>query len=290
MAVGHIFYPLIESNPGLNFQICPKDYIETLPSNFHAPLLDQSWRDSFSDLISTAQESSRNPGNGSSPACIYSCFATAGYSGRKTQDITVWDSVHVRRPIIKGYAANRLDDNACSWSYTILVFLTFFTTERKGRHFNWLQKLLILIEYRQLPASRWRWKTVTDIAIKGTKDPMFTTNFSEDTTSVKIQITVLKVVQCFTQCVSAAVFCGNIIQREMQNAHEWSILSQEPFGAIGQWGNIAIVLLVLLAAGISRFWACLDDKDTKSNYRRSNENEHMETEKEDWDWRIGYAS
>ena len=37
IAVGHTFYPLIESNPGSNFQICPKDYIEPLPTGFQAP-------------------------------------------------------------------------------------------------------------------------------------------------------------------------------------------------------------------------------------------------------------
>ena len=131
---------------------------------------------------------------------------------------------------------------------------------------------------------------VTNIAIKGTEDSMITTKSSEATTSVKIRITVLKVVQLLTQFVSGAIFCSNIIQREMQNAHEWSVLSQEPFRAVGQWGNLAVVLFVLVAAGVSRIWARLDDHDTRSDFWRDNENECMETEKEDWDWRIGYAS
>ena len=132
IAVGHTFYPLIESNPGFHFHICPKGHIETLPGFSQAHLLDHSWHDSFSVLISTAQESHQNPRNGSSPACIYSCFATAGYSGRKAQDITVWDGVPVRGPILKGLAANRLDAIILSWNYTLLAFLTYFTTERKG--------------------------------------------------------------------------------------------------------------------------------------------------------------
>ena len=193
--------------------------------------------------------------------------------------------------MLKGLAANRFDAIILSWIYSLLAFLTFFTTERKGRLFNWLHKLLFLIEYRQqLLASRWRWKPVTNIAIKGTEDSMITTNSSEATTSVKIRVTVLKVVQLPTQIVSAAIFCSNIIQREMQNAHEWSVLSQESFGAVGQWSNSAVVLFVLVAAGVSRIWARLDDNDTTSDFWRDNENEYMETEKEDWDWRIGYAS
>ena len=52
------------------------------------------------------------------------------------------------------------------------------------------------------------------------------------------------------------------------------------------------MLLVLVAAGISRIWAGLDDDDddAKSDYWRDGKNENVETEKEDWDWRIGYAS
>lgn len=119
---------------------------------------------------------------------------------------------------------------------------------------------------------------------------MSTTNSSEATTSVDIHVTVLKMFQLLTQLVSAAIFCGYIIHREMQNAHEWSILSQEPFGAVDQWGNLAIVLLVLGAAGINQFWLGLDDNDTKRDSWRDNGNANMETEKEDWDWRIGYAS
>ena len=199
VAMGQTCYPLIESNPGSNFQICPKGYIETIPSNFHAPPLDQSWRDSFSELIATAQEISQHPRNGSSPACIYSCFATAGYSGRKIQDITVWESVPVRRPVIKGHAATRLDAILYSWSYALLVFLTLFTADRKGWLFNWSHKLVFVIEYQQrfLASSR-RWKIVTNIAIKGTADSMSTTHSSEATASVDIRVAVLKMVQLLT--------------------------------------------------------------------------------------------
>ena len=119
---------------------------------------------------------------------------------------------------------------------------------------------------------------------------MIATDSSEATTSVKVHITVLQLVQSFTQFVSVGVFCGSIILQETQNARKWSILSQESFGAIGQWGTLVVVLLVLVAAGISRIWAGLDDNDAKSDYWRDGKTENIETEKDDWDWRIGYAS
>ena len=120
ITVGHTFYPLTESNPGFNFQIFPKDYVEPLPTNFPSTFFRLVLRDSFSLLVSTAQHSSRTPRNGSSPACIYSCFATAGYPGRKTQDITVWDGVPVQHPTIKSLAADRLDAIVFWWGYTLL--------------------------------------------------------------------------------------------------------------------------------------------------------------------------
>ncbi len=101
---------------------------------------------------------------------------------------------------------------------------------------------------------------------------------------------MLKVVQLFTQLASVVAFCGSMIQQEAQNAHAWSVLSPEPFGAVEQWGNLVVVLLVLVAAGISRIWAGLDDNDAKSDHRRGGKNGNVETEKEDWDWGIGYAS
>lgn len=325
LAVGHTFYALTISNPSFHFQICPQDYIEPLPTaNYQAPFLDQSWRDSFFSLVSTAQQSSQTPRNGSSPACIYSCFATAGYLGRKTQDITVWDGVIIQHPVLKSTASHRYDGVIFWWAYTLLAFLTLFTTERKGQLPKWLHKLLFSIEYCQQPlAPRWKWKLVTNNAIKGTEDSIITIGPSEATILVKIHITVLKVVQLFTKIVSVGAFCGSIIFQEKQNAQMWSVLSQEPLVAVGQWDNIAVVLLVLIAAGVSRIWAgtgagstaveedcrqeevieesekgkawsrgksSLLDDDAKSDYWRDGEDEDVETEKEDWDWRIGYAS
>lgn len=322
LAVGHTFYVLTNSNPNSHFQICPMDYVEPLPmATFQAPFLDQSWRDSFSSLVSTAQQSFQSPRNSSTPACIYSCFATTGYLGRKTQDIGVWDDVAVQHPVLKSDAAHRLGGIIFWWFYTLLAFIILFTTEKKGLLPRWFHKLLFSIEYRQQPrSSRWKWKTVMNIAIKGTKDSITTTDSSEATTSVKIHdMTALKVVQLFTQLVSVGAFCGTIIAQETQNAHKWSTLSRKPFAAIGQWGNLAVVLLVLVAAGVGRIWADteagsavvkksagwmiesrngkkgkagstgksnLDDND----YWRDGEDEDVETEREDWNWRIGYAS
>lgn len=221
----------------------------------------------------------------------------------------MWDGVAVQHPVLKNDATHRRDGIISWWAYTFLAFLTLFTIEKKERLPKGLHKLLFSIEYRRQPlASRWKWKTVTNIAIKGTKDSIITTDSCEDTTSVKIHITILNVAQLFTQLVSVVAFCGSIIVQERQNARGWSTRSLEPFAAVGQWSNLAVVFLMLVAAGVGRIWAGtgagsavveeerrleegvqLDD-DAKSDYWRDGEDEDVGTEKEDWDWRVGYAS
>lgn len=314
LAMGHIFYALTFSNPRRQFQICPKDHIEHLPEvNFQAPVLNQSWRDSFSSLVSTAQQSSQSPRNSSSPACIYSCFATEGYIGRKYQTIGVWDDgLPVEHPLLKNAAAHRRGGIAFWWAYTLVALLTLFTTEKKERlpEWKWLHKPRFSIEYPRQPlASWWKWKTFTNIAIKRTRDSIITTDSSGATTSVKIHITVLKGIQFFIQFVGVFAFCGCIISQETQNARVWSTLSKQPVAAVGQWSNIAVVLSVLAAAVVGRIWAGTearsevveaedrleegvepDDDDAKSDYWRDGEDEDVGTENEDWDWRVGYAS
>ena len=63
------------------------------------------------------------------------------------------------------------------------------------------------------------------------------------------------------------------------------ILSQEPFGAIGQWGNLAAVLLVLVATGLIKIFTTNEAKSTVLEEQRL-----KDLEFQDWDGRIGYAS
>ena len=286
LAVAHTFFPLTETNSNPSFQICPKDYTEPFPmTNYQAPFLDQSWRDSFSSLVSTPQQSSEKSGSGSWPACIYSCFATPGYLGRNTQDIIVWDGAGAQSPIIKSSVSSRSGCILFWWVYTLLAVVVFFTTKKKEWLPKWFYKLLFSVEYRQQPLlSRWKCKKITTFTIKRAEKSI-TAESSKTTTSVKIHITVLQVVQLLTQLISIGTFCGNILNQETQNAYTWSVLSQEPFAAIGQWGNLVVVLLVLVAAGISRIWAVTEAGDTVIDGHRE-----LEEGIEDWNSRIGYAS
>ena len=92
LLLGYTLGTLVVPTRGAHYQICLKDHIEPIATaNFQIIALDQLWRNSFHSLVSRAQQSSQFQKNGSSPSCIYSCFATPGYIGRKTQDIHVYD-------------------------------------------------------------------------------------------------------------------------------------------------------------------------------------------------------
>lgn len=66
---------------------------------------------------------------------------------------------------------------------------------------------------------------------------------------------MLKVIQALTQLVSVGAFFASIIYQERQHSQKWSTLSQEAFAAVGQWGSLAVVLMVLVTAGVGRWWA-----------------------------------
>ena len=109
LAVGHTFDNLISANQNLHFQIGPQDDVENVPgTNYQAPLLDQSWSDAFNSLVSESQQVEGSLGNHTSfHACLYSCFATDAYPGRRTQDISIFTETAYVGPFIKNMAQNR---------------------------------------------------------------------------------------------------------------------------------------------------------------------------------------
>lgn len=139
---------------------------------------------------------------------------------------------------------------------------------------------------------------------------------SSAATSTTIHITVITLVQTFTKLVSVVAFCGSILVVETRNGRTWKAVEQEPFTAVGQWSCLAIVVLVLLAAGVSRMWAgrgagsafgviqrleagveepdqakaWSENQSSIEHAKDGSEDRDTELGKEDWDWRIGYAS
>ncbi|KAL9614764.1 MAG: hypothetical protein Q9167_000755 [Letrouitia subvulpina] len=319
LAVAHVSYTLVVTDPNHHFQICSKSNVEPPPgANYQAPILDQTWHNSLRSLVLTAQQSSQTLRNSSSAHCIYSCFATTSYVGRRAKDIGVYRIIE-HGPFFQSESENRLNGILFWWAYTFLALLTLFTTEKTGWLPLWASKRIFSVDYCCRPsASKWKWKSVPNIAIIAGTQSVADASVA---TSTKIHVTILKLVQFLTQLLSFAVFCGCVVIVEIQNARRGEVLEQEPFTAVGQWGNLAVVLLVLLAAGVSRAWAgrgarsaivemrgleegveepdqvqalregesSSSKKDGKNDWRGS-EDRDAETERDDWDWRVGYAS
>ncbi|CAO1598531.1 hypothetical protein XANCAGTX0491_002293 [Xanthoria calcicola] len=283
LAVAHTFYPLTSAHSNEHFQICPKDNIEPLPAaDFQAPTQGQPWYDSFHLLVSAAQQSSSPLRDDSAPACIYSCFTTTGYIGRKTQDIIVLPL----SPSASIWALSHYNTIIIWWAYTFLALMTYICTEQKRRLPKWAHKSVLRVVYPRQPfGSGWGWINVTKISVSGTGH----VDHASPPLSVTIHITVLRLVQLFTQLVSVSAFCGSVIFQETGTD---SAIELEPFAAVGQWGNVVVGLLVLLAAGLSRIWGGGRDGSLVAETRKLEEGSERENERgsEIWDSRVGYAS
>ena len=94
---------------------------------------------------------------------------------------------------------------------------------------------------------------VANSTIKGAEKSSVTA-FLGIVPSINIHITILKALQIISQFLRLFAFFGAFISTETGNAEFWNPASQEPFAAVGQWGNVMIVLLVLTAAMIGRLW------------------------------------
>ncbi|KAL8810180.1 MAG: hypothetical protein Q9200_002787 [Gallowayella weberi] len=297
LATGHVFDNLISKDPNWHFQICPKDRVEPLPgADFQAPFLDQSWHDSFHSIVSIAQQPAQSisknsfSGNSSSTACIYSCFATTAYTGRRTQDIVVLDPVLKDGLLIKNLGVDRRGAIIFWWAYTVLACLTVFTTDKKGRLPKWVHKRVLSLEYSpHFFTSRWKLRSVTD-AIKG-----YTMDSKADpskATSPQAGFTILSLIQFFTQISSFTACCGFIVYQESGSS---PVLSAELNGAVGQWGSAGVVLLVVLAAVIKQIWSGNGGKrafmmEDLESYWKIDEDGNLRVEQTEWDWRAGYAS
>ena len=268
LAVSHTFYPLTDTKTNFHFQVCPKHHVESLPkANFQPSPLDDAWFESFSSLVSTSQQASSFYENGSVPACLYSCFATTAYLGRGGQNIIVYTpTAQARQPFVKGQSKNRLAIVVFWWAYAFLALLTLFTTEKQSHLPKWTHKQICSVEYPQHPwNSLWKCK---DNNKHGLKILNKYQNRGNDTTTPdslaaakahsmkRIRITIFQLIQFVIQLSSLALFGGAILYNEMVGeAQQQSLLEQEPFTAVGQWGCVAVVILVLFAAVVSRIWA-----------------------------------
>ncbi|KAK4450524.1 hypothetical protein QBC34DRAFT_379237 [Podospora aff. communis PSN243] len=89
LATSHVFFNIILTNPGKNYQICPINVSEDLPeSDFQAPALNDAWFDEL-ERMTRRNYSEFDPSDSS--CCIYSCFAFSESRSRQSNEIGVYD-------------------------------------------------------------------------------------------------------------------------------------------------------------------------------------------------------
>ena len=103
------------------------------------------------------------------------------------------------------------------------------------------------------------------------------------------EITILNGIQLITQLLSTAAFLGSIISGEISIASNMP-LEAESFAAVGQWGGVVVVLLVLFAAGVSRLWKGEEGENRKASAVGKASSGGDEEEGRDWSCEVGYAS
>ena len=288
LAAGHTFDNVILTDLGEHWQICQKNRVEPLPGfDFQAPPLDKAWVESFNELVATGNRSSDGK-NGSYPTCIYSCFATSASVGRRRQDIIVDYPRLSPNPFIKSSAADRSGGIIFWWTYTLLAVLTLFTTEKKDRLPRWMHKRVFSVSnWQETVKSKWKRRGVR----RHTDTVLTLANIGSLEVS-KHDITITTIMRMFTQLVSVSAFGGAIILQETGSARAWKYLEREPFAAVGQWGNLGVILLVLLAALIRRLWVGSGSHSLTEVEKAKEDREYLQDAKGevDWDWRVGYAS
>ncbi|KAL8648465.1 MAG: hypothetical protein Q9226_005979 [Calogaya cf. arnoldii] len=273
LSSSHVFLKLTYTNVNLHFQTCPREDIRPLPqTDYQAPSLDSAWHSSLYALVSgqRQQPSTRTINESTSSSCLYSCFADDAYPGRTSREI----GVYLQDPDGQG-PCTRWIGVTVWWAFTALGLVTFFTAERP----DLLPRVVHnpLFTFRPSP-STW--------------NECFSRNKSRDGQQKKCQISAIIVVRLFTQWLSAVAFVGDIITTEAHHNEN----ETESFSAVGQWSGVAVVVQVLIAAGVSYLWKTLKqrseanklDDGTSSTGETTSVDE--EAAKEEWGCRVGYAS
>lgn len=265
LSISHIFYNLVISDVNHHFQICPRHRTEKPPGiDYQAPLLDIDWTSSFYTLLS-GQDTPQSVGNVNGTVdfwCLYSCFASDAYTGRTPREVGVYEA--------SAPAHDRWGAVTIWWAYIALSLIIFFTAERP--------ELLPRIAHRTLftfrhPSLRIVWSKSS----------------SRNHHQRLQQINAITILSLVTQVLSAAAFIGTIIYIEASTRPFRTNVNVEKLSAVGQWGGVAVVVQVLIAAGVSYLWKIIkpEEMDEAESVTQKPEEE---LEEGIWDCRVGYAA
>ena len=318
LALGHSLFFLTKTDDNPHFQVCPRDTTESfLKASFQPSALDEAWRNSFYSIVSMTHQSFQSPENDTLPACIYSCFATPAYTGRTVQEIGI---VNYTTMAFNAVSLGKSYEPASIffwWFYTFLALMTLYTTEKLGRLPRFVHKRVFTVTYRQQPIVLGSY--INRLNARTTLTTPSTMPTVQAATSTRYPVTILKLIQLFTQIISAVAFCLFVVIEDFCNHTVWSALEREPLAAVGQWSSLVVVLMVLVAAALSHILGGRRGKDAVANARGPNggagdtdtvacssggrclmggmesdgepaEDDGADLEQQTWDWRVGYAS
>ncbi|KAI4110100.1 MAG: hypothetical protein LQ345_007046 [Seirophora villosa] len=280
LSSSHVFFNLILPNVSYNFQICPRSHIESLPqTNYQAAPLDFTWHSSLYALVSgqRQQQSTRTVNETTTSSCLYSCFANGAYIGRSSREIGVYYQASDR-------PNTRWGAITIWWAFTAIGLITFFTAERPDLLPHVAHKSLFI--FRPSPSVRTAWSKC------------FGRDDSRDGQQKEWQISAITVVRVFAQWLSAGAFIGTTIYNESRALD----INAENFSAVGQWGGVAVVVQVLIAASVGYLWRTVkrDGPNTLGDGTRCTGSPtggtgeiscvDEESGKEEWNCKVGYAS
>lgn len=102
------------------------------------------------------------------------------------------------------------------------------------------------------------------------------------------KVDALALVRDLRQVFSVAAFIGSVVQTETRKNYQ--VRSSEPFSAVGQWGSVAAVRLVLTAAVITK--VCQKPEHAKYAIHATESDPDADEEKAnvEWNHKVGYAS
>lgn len=220
LAVGHVCYLFTVTNPNRHYQTCPAGIMQPLPNSNYSPIsIDNKM------VNETLSKITRGLGT----TCFTSCFVSP-YSGRSSNNIVVYGGPDMEVDQYSGYRALGI---AFWLIYATLAFVAIIA----GR---WSPQ-----RYRQPDTTgpdhtRSMCKTLQDF-IGNVRNGGILFYFRDKTK--------IEVVEFAIRIISACSFLAFILYCEYQDRNQ---IFEESFSAVGQWGAIAAIFMVILAAVLIR--------------------------------------
>lgn len=230
LAAGHIFFNVITPNSYVNYQICSAGFTEPLPRlEYHTVTKDAIWFEKLNTIL-------RND-SPTTPSCLYNCFTpTERYLGRQPEEIGIFDATLSNRYT----SPARRGTGITFWLlYAVLSFVvvllhhgyTWRSLRRQDR-FRWSLE-------RYDSCNHNIWNQVKDKRRQILR--MHRPFGISACTRCRVEMTV--------QVLGVLSYLGYVGICLEEFTH---IPNAEPFSAVGQWGVVASIVIVLIATGISQ--------------------------------------